>query len=53
MKDGAVFVIWLASVGGYIANIVKLAGALSVGGMEILRVIGIFIPPAGVVLGFI
>jgi hypothetical protein len=44
------------AVCGWIANIYKLATcglALSeIGMMEVLRVVGIFLPPLGVVLGF-
>ncbi len=35
----------------WVANIVKLAGMGTLGGMGVLRVVGIFVPPLGVVLG--
>jgi hypothetical protein len=48
-------VIGLALAGGWVANIVKLAGMdfASVTGMLVLRAIGIFIAPLGGVLGFL
>lgn len=48
-------VLWLAVIGGWIANIVKLVGM--VGGevttMFILRAVGIFAAPLGAVLGYL
>lgn len=43
------------AAGGWIANIVKLAGMLdgSVTAMFIARIVGIFAAPLGVVLGFV
>ena len=53
----ALFVLALygALIGGWIANIVKLAGMTWSGNevMVILRVVGIFTGPVGSVLGFI
>lgn len=50
-------IIVLLGVGGWIANIYKLSSTgLEVGQwamLEVLRVIGIFIPPLGSVMGFI
>lgn len=46
----------LAAIGGYIANIVKLIGhegaVIEWTAMEIARVVGIFFPPLGAILGF-
>lgn len=48
----AIFV--LLAVGGYIANIVKLAAVLdTITGKVILRIIGVFLMPLGSVMGFI
>jgi hypothetical protein len=50
--------VWLlvciAGFGGWVANIVKLAGMdfASVTGMLVLRAIGIIVAPLGAVLGF-
>lgn len=46
--------IWVAMVGGWIANIVKLVGMLDGGvtAMFIARIAGIVVPPLGGVLGF-
>jgi hypothetical protein len=38
---------------GYIANIVYIAYSGSITGMLVLRIIGIFIPPIGALLGYI
>ncbi len=48
-------VIALASIYGYIANIVKMVHALSdvLTGMEVARMIGIVVAPLGVVLGYL
>ena len=46
--------ILLLGAGGWVANIVKLAGMTDIlTGMGVLRVIGIFAPPLGAVLGFL
>lgn len=47
--------IWIACAGGWIANIVKLWNYDGSGftGEVILRVLGIFIAPLGVVLGYL
>lgn len=46
---------WLAIVGGWIANIVKLIGMIDgdVTTMFVLRVVGIFAVPFGTILGFL
>lgn len=49
-----VFGIWVAAVGGWIANIVKLI-QMADGGitlMAILRIVGIITAPFGAILGF-
>jgi prepilin-type N-terminal cleavage/methylation domain-containing protein len=48
-------VVLVASLGGWIANIVKLVGMdfSHIGGMLIVRVIGIFMAPLGAVMGFL
>ena len=48
-------VIGLLTIGGWVANIVKLAGSTFdvITGMLVLRVVGIFIPPLGAVMGFL
>lgn len=43
---------WVAFIGGWIANIVKLAQADTVTGFELARIVGIFIAPLGSILGF-
>lgn len=49
-------VLSLVGFGGWVANIVKLIDSgfavASWGGMEVARVVGIFIAPLGSVLGF-
>ena len=49
-----VVLIWLAAVGGWIANIVKIVGMISdpITGMFILRCVGIIAAPLGAVLGY-
>lgn len=51
--DLALILFFLAGVGGWIANIVKLIGAYHFGGMEIARAIGIIVAPLGAVLGYV
>lgn len=50
-------VLCLAVVGGWIANIVKLVGLAYITDpnyvMAALRIAGIFVPPLGVVLGYL
>lgn len=51
-------VFWLVLAGvfvyGWVANIVKLAHmCCEVSGMLVLRVVGIFVAPLGVVMGFL
>ena len=50
-----VTVIVLLGSGGWIANIVKLAGCdfAHITGLTIIRAIGVFMPPLGAILGFI
>lgn len=48
--------IWLAAIGGWIANIVKLAGMNFDGPITtwiVLRIAGIFVAPMGSVLGYL
>lgn len=51
-----VFIIALVGVGGWVANIVKLINTGFViaewGGLEVARIIGIFVAPLGSILGF-
>lgn len=49
------FALILLGVGGWIANIVKLAGSSTdpLTGMVVLRAIGVFMAPLGAILGFI
>lgn len=51
----AIFLLLLPiAIGGWIGNIVRLTGVETVlEPMAILRIIGIFVAPLGVVLGFI
>ena len=43
----------ILSLYGYINNIIELAVmCCSISGMMVLRVVGIFIPPLGMILGF-
>lgn len=58
MKAAAIFalvVVVVAAIGGWIANIVQLFHASfdPLTGLVVLRVIGIFIPPLGAVLGYV
>lgn len=48
-------VVGLLAVGGWIANIVKLAGSSfdPITGMVVLRAIGVFFAPLGAILGFL
>jgi hypothetical protein len=50
----AVFALMLVAAGGWVANVVKLAGSsfADITGILVLRVVGIFVPPLGSVLGF-
>jgi hypothetical protein len=45
----------VVGIGGWVANIVKLAGSTfdPITGELVLRVIGIFIPPIGMIMGFL
>lgn len=58
MKSAVALYILFAVVmlGGWVANIIKLVGTgftvAQWGGMEVARVIGVFVPPLGAVLGF-
>lgn len=60
MKDSsAIFIafIWLLVVGfglfGWVMNIIKLVPMDGTTGMMILRAVGIFVAPLGVVLGYV
>jgi len=46
---------WLAIVGGWIANIVKFIGMLDGGvtAMFIARIVGMVLAPLGVILGYV
>lgn len=52
-------IIWLLAFGGWVANVVKVAGILMTNeavvwsGMLIFRIIGIFAAPIGAILGYI
>ena len=53
---GGLFVLlWIAAIGGYIANIVKLVGLIGseVTTMFVLRAIGVIAAPLGMVLGYL
>jgi hypothetical protein len=46
--------IWIAGISGWLANIVKLI-CLADGGitlMALIRIVGIFVPPLGALLGY-
>lgn len=47
--------LWLAAIGGWIANVVKFIGMLGgdVSTMFIARAVGIFAAPLGAILGFL
>ena len=52
----ALWLLWFAAAGGWIANIYKII-TLSFtvsewGGMEVARVVGVFLVPLGAVLGY-
>lgn len=49
------FGLWAAVIGGWIANVVKFVGMLDGGvtGMFIARIVGMFLAPLGVVLGYV
>jgi hypothetical protein len=49
-----VIALWVAAIGGWIANVVKLVGMLdgAVTTMFIARVVGVFAAPLGSVLGY-
>lgn len=48
-------VLLIAGMGGWIANIVKLAGMHfePITTILVIRVVGIFVPPVGAVMGFL
>lgn len=50
---GMVFAMIPVCIIGWIGNIVSLAQASHIGGLEALRIIGIFLVPLGAVLGFL
>jgi hypothetical protein len=43
----------ILGIGGWVNNIVELAGMDGFSGMLVLRVAGIFIAPLGAILGFV
>ena len=48
------FLIAIVSIFGYVGNIVKLCGCdWEISAEEVVRSIGVFVPPLGIVLGFI
>ena len=51
----AVLALVLLSIGGWVANVVKLFGmALDpLTGLAVLRIVGIFLVPLGAILGFL
>lgn len=51
----AYVLIWLAVIVGYVWNIAKIVGAISdpITTMFILRVVGAFAAPLGVILGYL
>lgn len=54
LTELVIALVLLAGVGGWIANIVKLAGmCCDVSGWLILRAVGVFVAPLGAVLGFL
>jgi hypothetical protein len=56
MNIAAVFILtlWLAAIGGWIANIVKFVGMMDGGvtTMFIARIVGVVAAPLGAVLGY-
>ena len=51
---GLITILAAASIGGYVANIVKLAhSTLDSPGLVVLRAIGIFLGPLGAILGYL
>ena len=50
-----IIAIWVAAIGGWVANIVKFVNMdfAQVTGMLVVRGIGIFLAPLGAVLGFL
>ena len=55
MKLWIICAMWLAIVGGWIANIVKFIGMLDGGvtAMFIARIVGMVLAPLGVILGYV
>lgn len=49
------FVVLLAAIGGWVANIVKLIGMLdgSITAMLVVRIVGIFAAPLGAIVGYV
>lgn len=52
-----VFILWIVGVVGWVWNIVKLVDSFTtiaaITGMEIIRIIGIFLAPLGVIMGYL
>ncbi len=53
MNEFFPFVIIIAGLIGWILNIFELGHANVIGGMVILRAVGIFVAPLGAVLGYL
>lgn len=56
MAKLTVVLVWLAMIGGWIANLVKLVGMIGHAELltllPVLRIVGLFVAPLGSVLGF-
>lgn len=46
-------IIVILAFGGWVANIVKVFGADTITGMELVRIVGIVLAPLGSILGFL
>jgi len=55
MANWIVVIVWLACIGGWIANVVKFIGMLDGGvtAMFIARIVGMVLAPLGVLLGYV
>ena len=54
VNAGAMVAFWLAAIGGWIANVAKIAGSVGepLAGLFIFRCIGVLAAPVGAVLGY-
>lgn len=56
MKDNffgvVIILLWLAAFAGWIMNFAAIFSIHYWGGFEVMRVVGIFIPPIGALLGW-